>query len=315
MRAEPRVAFVFPGQGSQRVGMGKRWCEEFAEARRVFEEAEDALGLPLRKICFSGPEEELKLTRHAQPAILTVSIAAWRVLQATGALAPACVAGHSLGEYSALVSAGALAFGDAVKIVYERGRLMQEAVAQGEGSMAAVMGLDEREVERLCAEAAGGEVVGIAGLNGGGQIVIAGARGAVLRAKELALQAGAKSVVELPVSAPFHCALMKPAAEGLERVLEKVDVRPYSIGVVTNVEAKVNLDPLRVKGLLVRQVVSPVRWEESVKEIERLGCTGAIEIGPGRVLRGLIKRISPALVVHNLETPEDLSKVARAAAP
>jgi [acyl-carrier-protein] S-malonyltransferase len=306
---EAKVAFVFPGQGAQYVGMGRDWCEQFAEAREVFESAEEALGLPLRKICFAGPEEELKLTRHAQPAILTTSIASLRVLEAQSNLRPICVAGHSLGEYSALVSVGALSFGDAVKTVYERGRLMQEAVPDGKGLMAAVMGLSVPEVEKICADAGKTGVVSLAGLNGGGQVVIAGDKQAVLRAKEVAVEAGARSVVELPVSAPFHCPLMEPAALGLSRVLQDVEVNPYSIGVVTNVEATVNVQPERVKELLIKQVVCPVRWEESVKEIEALGCNRAIEIGPGKILKGLTKRISPALEVQNLDRPGDLQRI------
>ncbi len=306
-RAE--VAFVFPGQGSQYVGMGKGLYEQFDAAKRVFIEAEEVLELPLRRLCSSGPESELKLTEYAQPAILTVSIAALRVLEFESDLRPLCVAGHSLGEYSALVSAGALAFADAVKTVRERGRLMQEAVPDGQGLMAVILGLEAGEVQKLCEEASEGEIVGPANFNGGGQIVIAGAREAVLRAMAKARERGAKKVLELPVSAPFHCPLMFPAAAGLESALAGVTVRPFSVGVITNVEAALNLDPIRVKSLLVEQAIRPVRWEESVRKLEELGVKSVLEIGPGKVLCGLIRRINPALKVSNFEDPEDLSRL------
>jgi [acyl-carrier-protein] S-malonyltransferase len=289
--------------------MGKALCEEFAAARQVFLEAEEVSGLPLRRLCFSGPEAELKLTEYTQPAILTVSIAALRVLESETSLKPLCVAGHSLGEYSALVSVGALAFGDAVRIVRERGKLMQEAVPPGEGLMAVVLGLGAEDIQRVCEEANGGGVVAPANFNGGGQIVIAGTRPAVLRAMAIARERGAKRAIELPVSAPFHCPLMRPAAEGLRRALSQVSVKTFSVAVITNVEATANLDASRVKPLLVEQAVSPVRWEESVRRVEELGCRRTLEIGPGRVLSGLIQRISCALQVENFEAPEDLKKI------
>jgi [acyl-carrier-protein] S-malonyltransferase len=288
--------------------MGKELCREFAAAREVFEDAERALGFPLSELCFSGPEEELKLTKHAQPAILTASIAALRALESVRPMTPLCVAGHSLGEYSALVSAGALSFTDAVKIVHERGKLMQDAVSPGKGAMAAIVGLPTEAVEGICREAAQGDVVALAGLNGAEQVVIAGARTAVLRAVALAEERGAKRAVELPVSAPFHCPLMLRAAEGLRKVLDGVAVHPFSTPVITNVEAAVNLDPARVKSLLVEQVTRPVRWEESVKKIESLGCRQVLELGPGKVLTGLVKRISRALKAYNLDAPKDLEK-------
>jgi [acyl-carrier-protein] S-malonyltransferase len=292
--------------------MGKELCEQFPQARKIFAEAEDALGFSLSRLCFSGPEADLKLTENTQPALLTASIAALRVLEAETPLRPAWVAGHSLGEYSALVAVGALRFADAVKVVRERGRLMQRAVPAGEGAMAVILGLEMDEVRALCADAGQGEVVSPANYNGGGQIVIAGAKHAVARAMALAKERGAKRALDLPVSAPFHCQLMRPAAQGLQLVLREISVQPFSVGVVTNVEADVNLDAQRVKGLLVEQAVQPVRWEESVKKLSELGCQRALEIGPGKVLKGLIKRIVASMEVENFETPQDLARVVAA---
>ena len=303
------LAFVFPGQGAQYVGMGKDLYGQFSVAKQVFSEAEEALGFPLGQLCFSGPEADLKLTENTQPAILTVSIAALRVLESETDLKPAFVAGHSLGEYSALVCVGAIAFKDAVKVVRQRGRLMQEAVPADAGAMAVIMGLDREAVRAVCEDASEGDVVTPANYNGGGQVVIAGSRAAVSRAMALARARGAKRVLQLPVSAPFHCPLMRPAAEGLQRVLNDVPVQPFSIGVVTNVDAEVNLDTARVKSLLTEQAVRPVRWEESVRKLEELGVSRVLEVGPGKVLKGLVKRISPTLETDNLETPNDLARV------
>ncbi len=289
--------------------MGKQLCEQFPQAKKIFAEAEDALGFSLSRLCFSGPEADLKLTENTQPAILTVSVAALRVLEAESPLRPAWVAGHSLGEYSALVAVGALRFADAVKVVRERGRLMQQAVPAGEGAMAVILGLEMDQVQALCADAAQGEVVSPANYNGGGQIVIAGAKSAVARAMALAKERGAKRALDLPVSAPFHCELMRPAAQALQSVLNEISIEPFSVGVVTNAEADVNLDARRVKGLLVEQAVQPVRWEESVKKLSELGCRRALEIGPGKVLKGLIKRIVASMEVENFETPQDLARV------
>lgn len=304
------LAFVFPGQGSQYVGMGKDLSAQFPIAKQVFAEADDALGYALSELCFCGPETELKLTENTQPAILATSVAALRVLETETLLRPAFVAGHSLGEYSALVAVGALRFGDAVKIVRERGRLMQQAVPAGEGAMAVIMGLEMDEVGSLCVESSQGEVVSPANFNGAGQVVIAGTKSAVGRAMALAKERGAKRILDLAVSAPFHCQLMQPAAEGLERILSAIDVQPFSVGVITNVDADVNLDVERVKSLLSEQAVRPVRWEESVKKLAELGCTRALEIGPGKVLKGLMKRIVPAIETDNFEVPQDLVRLA-----
>lgn len=307
--SQAKIAFVFPGQGSQYVGMGKGLYEQFAVAKQLFLEAEAALNFPLAQLCFSGPEADLRLTENTQPALLTVSVAALRVIESETSLRPDFVAGHSLGEYSALVCAGAFDFGDAVRIVRERGRLMQEAVPAGHGSMAVVLGLETEAVQSICEEASRDEIVTPANYNGGGQIVIAGSKEAVARALSLAKERGAKRVLDLPVSAPFHCPLMRPAADGLGEILSHVPVASLSVGVITNVEAEVNLDPGRVKSLLTAQAVQPVRWEESVRKLESLGCTKAWEVGPGKVLKGLMKRISPALEVENFETPQDLAKI------
>ena len=292
--------------------MGKELCAQFAAARETFTEADDILGFRLSELCFDGPEATLKLTENTQPAILAASIAALRVLETETPMQPAFVAGHSLGEYSALVAVGALRFGDALQVVRERGRLMQQAVPAGQGAMAVVLGLEMNEVRKLCAEAAQNEVVSPANFNGSGQVVIAGATQAVARAMALAKERGAKRVLDLPVSAPFHCQLMQPAAEGLQRVLGAIPVHPFNIGVITNVEAEVNLNVDRVKPLLVEQAVRPVRWEETVKKLAALGCSRAVEVGPGKVLKGLMKRIVPAMEVENFEAPQDVAKMAAA---
>lgn len=301
------LAFIFPGQGSQSAGMGKELADNFPAARAVFEEANEALGFDLARLCFEGPEDDLKLTANTQPAILTVSIAALRVLQAETGLQPACAAGHSLGEYSALVCAGALNFADAVRTVRQRGTFMQEAVPVGTGTMAAMLGIERPELEAICAEAAQGEVVAPANFNSPGQIVIAGHATAVARAIEIAKARGFRKAMPLPVSAPFHCALMQPAAERLQAVLDSVAVADPQLPVISNVEAQPNRDGQRVKALLVAQVCAPVRWEESVVAMAGLGVTRFIEIGPGKVLSGLAKRIVKDTEVGNCENLASLN--------
>lgn len=302
------TAFIFPGQGSQYVGMGKEFFENFREARDVFQEADDTLHLPISSLCFQGPGEALKLTENTQPAVLTTSIAVLRVLQAEKGVVPLLTAGHSLGEYSALVVSGALAFADAVQIVRLRGRFMQEAVPVGEGAMAAILGMEREQVEKLCEEAAQGEVLTPANFNCPGQIVIAGHATAVGRAMERVKQEG-KKAVGLPVSAPFHSPLMKPAGERLGKVLEGIPIQDLKIPVVTNVEADINQSKERVKELLVSQVWSPVRWEESMQKITGNGIEQTFEIGPGKVLSGLMKRINSKVETKNIEDIQTLKKI------
>jgi len=299
-------AFIFPGQGSQFAGMGKELAAQFPAARHVFAEANEALGFDLTKLCFEGPEEELKLTANTQPAILTTSIAALRTLQAETGMQPDFVAGHSLGEYSALVCAGALGFADAVRTVRQRGTFMQEAVPVGTGAMAAMLGIERDELESICHEAAQGEVVSAANYNSPGQIVIAGHAGAVTRAIEVAKGRGYRKAMLLPVSAPFHCALMQPAATRLAGVLAQVAVADPQVPVISNVEALPNRAGNRVKELLVAQVCAPVRWDESVQQLAALGVTRYIEIGPGKVLSGLVKRIVKDAEIVNFESSANL---------
>jgi len=296
-----KVAFVFPGQGSQYPGMGKEFAENFPAARQVFEEADDSLGFKLSTICFSGSDEELRLTANTQPAILTASIAALRVVQQETGLKADYLAGHSLGEYSALVCSGALNFCDAVRTVRARGTFMQEAVPVGTGSMAALLSVEQDVLEDICREAAEGEVVAPANFNSPGQIVIAGSVAAVARAIEIAKARGYRKAMLLPVSAPFHCALMKPAADRLAKVLELVPANDMLLPVVANANAAPNQDKEMVKPLLVTQVCAPVLWDQSVNVMTGLGCARFVEIGPGKVLSGLVKRITKEVTTANVE--------------
>ena len=304
-----KLAFVFPGQGSQAAGMGLALAERFPAARAVFDAIDAALGEKLSRLCFEGPDEQLKLTANTQPAILSVSVAAAAVLAEAG-VQPDLVAGHSLGEYSALVAAGALSAADAAKAVRARGTFMQEAVPPGQGAMAAVLGLEPGRVKAICesVEAALGKTCSPANYNEPAQTVIAGEASAVEKAAGELKTAGAKRVLPLPVSAPFHCALMEPVKARLEPVLRAVPWKEPRVPVVTNVEAKANRDPSRIVPLLLEQVTSPVRWIECVEELVRLGVTRVVEVGPGKVLSGLAKRIDKSVEVLNVEDPASLEK-------
>jgi [acyl-carrier-protein] S-malonyltransferase len=307
------MVFLFPGQGSQSVGMGKDLAAASPAAARVWAEADATLGLPLSRLCFEGPEADLALTANTQPAVLTASVAAATALAERG-ITPALAAGHSLGEYSALVAAGALAFADAVRLVRRRGEFMQEAVPVGTGAMAALLGMELAGAEEACAQAAQGEVVGVANINSPGQIVIAGHRGAVERAVKLAAERGGKKSMLLPVSAPFHCALMKPAADRLAAALERVTVTPPRIPVVRNVDAGLTTTAEEVKPFLVRQVASPVRWTDCLARLAREGGDVWLEVGPGRVLAGLLKRTLDGARGHNVEDAASLDEAVAALA-
>ncbi len=299
-----KAALLFPGQGSQYVGMGKELAQKYPEAKAVFDEADDALGFRISELCFSGPEEDLIRTANTQPAVLAVSVAAYRVLESHGITVQAA-AGHSLGEYSALVAAGALSLTDAVQLVRRRGEYMQEAVPVGEGAMAAIIGLEQSVVEKLCKDLEGAEP---ANFNAPGQIVVSGAVGAVEQVAARALDAGAAKAVMLPVSAPFHCWLMKPAAESLAAHLEATPFRDPRYPVCTNVDAQFVNSGETAKLSLMRQVTAPVRWEESMRRILGMRAERFIEVGPGRVLSGLLKRIDKRATVTNVEDDKSLAK-------
>ena len=301
------LAFLFPGQGSQEVGMGRALAESSPAAKAVWAEADAALGFSLSTLCFEGPAADLSLTANTQPAVLTTSVAAAAALAERG-VTPGLTAGHSLGEYSALVAAGALRFADAVRLVRRRGEFMQEAVPVGTGAMAALLGVDLATAEQVCAEAAQGEVVGVANINSPGQIVIAGHRTAVERAVAAAAARGGRKSVLLPVSAPFHCALMKPAADRLASELERLTVSAPRIPVIRNVDGGVTRTADEVKPFLVQQVASPVRWTDCVERLAREGATGFLEVGPGRVLIGLLKRTLDGARGHAVDDPASLEK-------
>ncbi|MBP1718858.1 MAG: fabD-2 [Deltaproteobacteria bacterium] len=304
-----KVALIFPGQGSQYVGMGKDLYDRSPAAKQVFQEANEVLGYDLTALCFQGPEEDLKLTANTQPAILTVAVAALRMMQAERQLAPLAAAGHSLGEYGALVAAGGLRFRDAVRLVHLRGRFMQEAVPVGVGAMAAVMGLSPAEVEALCREASQGEILSPANFNSPGQIAVSGHATAVKRAVEIVAKQAGKKAVLLPVSAPFHCALMKPAAEKLREAFATVETGELAFPVVSNVEADVYPGKDRIEELLFRQVDHPVRWEESMQKLVAMGPELILEVGPGKVLSGLLRRISRDAPTANVEDGATWEKV------
>lgn len=307
------LAYVFPGQGAQAVGAGKDIAERWEVARRTFEEADDALGYSISKLCFEGPMEELRLTRNAQPAVMTVSVAILRVVEAETRLVPSVVTGHSLGEYSALVAAGALQFADAVSLVHKRGLYMQEAVPEGAGAMAAIIGATAEQVEAWCNEAAQGGVVSASNFNGPSQTVVAGNAAAVDRAVSLAEAGGAVAKL-LEVSAPFHCALMEPAARRLAVELENVPIVAPRMPVVANVDAQARSDAAPIKDLLVRQVTTPVYWEQCVRTLVELGVRDVIEIGGGKTLAGLIRRIErKKLAMRTTATADEVQSVIDAA--
>jgi [acyl-carrier-protein] S-malonyltransferase len=302
-------AFVFPGQGSQAVGMGKELAESFAEARAVFQEVDSALDQNLSALMFEGPIETLTLTENAQPALMAVSMAVVRVLQARGldlAQAGSFVAGHSLGEYSALCAAGSISIADTARLLKIRGQAMQKAVPVGQGAMAALLGLDLETAQAVAAEAAQGEVCQAANDNAPGQVVVSGSKAAVERAVEIAATKGAKRAMLLPVSAPFHCALMQPAADVMAQALANVEIKAPALPLVANVTAQAETDPARLRALLVEQVTGAVRWRESVLWLKDQGIDELVECGAGKVLSGLAKRIDRSVVGRALNTPADI---------
>jgi [acyl-carrier-protein] S-malonyltransferase len=301
-----KLAFLFPGQASQYCGMGRDLAANFPESKAVFDAADSALGFSITQTCFEGTEEALKLTENTQPAILTVSIAAYRALAGKG-IVPDFVAGHSLGEYSALVAAGGVDFSAAVKLVHARGKYMQEAVPAGQGAMAAILGLSTTEVADICKKAAENDVVSLANLNSPEQTVISGSAAAVKRAVEIASQSGAKRAVILPVSAPFHCALMMPAQLRLEPDLRATQFSALKIPLITNVDAQAVTAGEEARDALIRQVTAPVRWLDSVREMIESGVTVFLEVGPGKVLTGLLRQIDRSVRVFNVEDSASLN--------
>ena len=310
----PKVAFIFPGQGAQYPGMGRDLAEKFAVARKVFKAADAAIGFPISKLCFEGPAEQLQLTANTQPSILTVSVAAAAVLRERG-VRPDFVAGHSLGEYSALVAAGALSLVDAVQLVQKRGQYMQKAVPVGQGAMAAILGLDAAVLEATCREAAQGEIVSPANLNSPGQVVVAGSAAAVARAVEIAKARGAKRAILLNVSAPFHCALMKPAQDRLSADLDATELSDPQVPLVNNVNAQIVVSASLVREGLKRQVTAPVRWEESIHRLRTEGVGLFVEVGPGKVLSGLVRQIDRTLECLRVEDSATLNEVTARLAP
>ena len=307
-----KIAFVFPGQGSQHVGMGKELSEQYEQAQQIYLEADQSLGYSLSTLCFVGPEEELKLTYHTQPAILTTSMAFYQVAK-NSLPKPDFVAGHSLGEYSALVAAGTLSFADAVTTVRKRGQFMDEAVPAGLGAMSAILGGDRETIGRICEEITyTGHSVQMANMNCPGQVVISGTKEGVELAGEQLKAAGVKRVIPLVVSGPFHSDLMKPAASKLARVLENIDIQTAKIPVVTNVDARSAMLAEDLENALVEQVFSPVLWEDSIQWMIEQGVTTFVEIGPGQVLSGLIKKISKEVTIHSIHNLESLHKVLEA---
>ncbi|HEY9040046.1 MAG TPA: ACP S-malonyltransferase [Roseovarius sp.] len=307
-------AFIFPGQGAQTIGMGKALAEAYPAARDVFDEVDDALGERLSALIWDGVQEQLTLTQNAQPALMATSLAALRALEAEGVTldAAAFVAGHSLGEYSALAAAGALSVADTARLLRIRGRAMQEAVPVGQGAMAALLGLDFAAVQEIAAEAAEGEVCQAANDNDPGQVVVSGHKAAVERAVDLAKARGAKRAMLLPVSAPFHCALMQPAAEVMQAALEEVPMDAPAVPLIANVRAEAVTDPEEIRALLVAQVTGSVRWRESVEYMAAQGVTETWEIGAGKALSGMVRRIARDTVVRNIGTPEDVAAAAEA---